>query len=204
MRKTLIIVDVQNDFSPSGALPVPHGDKVVAVINRIMPQFDHIIATLDWHPADHVSFADNQQKNPGEIIEINGVDQILWPVHCVQSSYGAEFIAGLKKEAIEKIIYKGVDAGIDSYSGFFDNARQQQTGLEQYLRENNLDNIFICGLATDYCVKFTALDAVSLGLTTTVIEDACRAVNLAPGDGAAALQEMERAGCTVITSHQIF
>ncbi len=203
MIQTLLIVDVQNDFSPSGALPVPYGDRVVEVINRIMPYFDHVIATLDWHPADHISFAENHQKSPGEMIIIDGIEQILWPVHCVQNSYGAEFIPGLKKDVFEKIIYKGGNAGIDSYSGFFDNARQQETGLGQYLSEKGLQNIFVCGLATDYCVKFTALDAVSLGLQTTVIKDACCAVNINPDDEKNAFLEMKKAGCNIIVSDDI-
>ncbi|PIE70731.1 MAG: nicotinamidase/pyrazinamidase [Deltaproteobacteria bacterium] len=200
MKKTLILVDVQNDFSPTGALPVPDGDAVVPVINRMIPLFDRVIATKDWHPAGHASFASVYGKTPGETIDLNGCPQILWPDHCVQGTVGADFIPGLQTEAIQKVILKGTHPEIDSYSGFFDNAHKQATGLEAYLKNEGVSAIYIAGLATDYCVKFTALDARALGLKTFVIQDACRAVNMAPGDGDAAVQEMADAGCEIIHS----
>ena len=162
MTQALLLVDVQNDFSPSGALPVADGDQIVPVINRLIPHFKHIVATKDWHPAGHSSFASSNQQNVGEVIVLDGIPQIMWPDHCVQDSEGAEFISGLNVEAITKVIYKGTNPKIDSYSGFFDNQRLQATGLADYLHSKGIKELAIVGLATDYCVKFTALDAVSL------------------------------------------
>ena len=202
MYKALILVDVQNDFASDGALPVPEGQSVVPVINLLMPHFDHVIATKDWHPAGHASFASTQGKTPGEVFSLSGIEQILWPDHCVQDTAGAEFIAGLNLDAIEHIIYKGTHLDIDSYSGFFDNQRRHATGLAEYLQQHAISDVYIAGLATDYCVKFTALDAVSLGFKTWVIKDACRGVDLAQGDIDKAWQAMEEAGCRVILSQQ--
>ncbi len=204
MTKALILVDVQNDFSPTGALPVAEGDKIVPIINRLMPLFDQVIATQDWHPAGHASFASVQGKSPGELIELNGAAQIMWPDHCVQGSFGAEFIATLNTDALDFVVQKGTNSNIDSYSGFFDNQRLQATGLADYLRAHGLTDLYIVGLATDYCVKFTALDAAELGFNTWVVVDACRGVNLNPGDVDSALQEMQQAGCTLIQSSQLF
>lgn len=199
MSKTLILVDVQNDFAPGGALAVPEGDVIVPVINRLLPHFEHVIATKDWHPAGHASFASVQGKPIGEVMDLNGVSQIMWPDHCVQNTPGAEFIPGLHSDAIDYVVYKGTNPDIDSYSGFFDNQRLQSTGLQDYLQDKGIDEVYIVGLATDYCVKFTALDAVSLGFQTTVIADACRGVNLSPGDAEQALAAMQAAGCHVMT-----
>ncbi|QMV14375.1 bifunctional nicotinamidase/pyrazinamidase [Vibrio spartinae] len=203
MTQTLVIVDVQNDFSPSGALPVPDGDCVVTVINRLMSCFEHVVATQDWHPAGHGSFASVHHMSPGEMIELNGIQQLLWPDHCIQSSWGSEFIPGLAQNNIEYIVYKGSNPEIDSYSGFFDNGKQQSTGLLDYLKKINSDELYIVGLATDYCVLFTALDAVELGFQTYVVQDACRAVNLAPDDEEKALAKMAQAGCQIIQSRDV-
>ena len=201
MKKALILVDIQNDFLPGGALAVPEGDAIVPLVNRIQEKFDLILATKDHHPADHGSFAANHEsKKPGEIIDLHGLTQILWPVHCVQDSEGAEFSKELDMTGVEKVFCKGENPGIDSYSGFFDNGKRQKTGLDDYLKSKDVDTVYIAGLATDYCVKFTALDAVELGYETYVIKDATRAVNLQPGDFEASLQEMERAGVKVIGS----
>lgn len=200
MSKALILVDVQNDFSPSGALPVPEGDQIVAVINQLIPHFEHVIATQDWHPAGHASFASVQNKQPGDVIDLQGITQVMWPDHCVQYSHGAEFIDGLNVDAITHTVMKGTNPDIDSYSGFFDNQRLQSTGLENYLSEQGIDEVYIVGLATDYCVKFTALDAASLGLRTCVVKDACRGVNMEPQDSEMAFQEMQKAGCELIAS----
>ena len=201
MKKALILVDIQNDFLPGGALAVPEGDAIVPLVNRIQEKFDLILATKDHHPADHGSFAANHEsKKPGEIIDLHGLTQILWPVHCVQDSEGAEFSKELDITGVEKVFYKGENPGIDSYSGFFDNGKRQKTGLDDYLKSKDVDTVYIAGLATDYCVKFTALDAVELGYETYVIKDATRAVNLQLGDFEASLQEMERAGVKVIGS----
>ncbi|EKO3374279.1 bifunctional nicotinamidase/pyrazinamidase [Vibrio fluvialis] len=200
MSKTLILVDVQNDFAPGGALAVPEGDVIVPVINRLLPHFEHVIATKDWHPAGHASFASVQGKSIGEVVVLKGVSQIMWPDHCVQKTPGAEFIPGLNTDAIDYVVYKGTNPDIDSYSGFFDNQRLQSTGLEDYLKDKGIREVYIVGLATDYCVKFTALDAASLGFQTSVIEDACRGVNMSPQDSEQALVAMKAAGCHVITS----
>ena len=200
--KTLIIVDVQNDFSPAGSLPVPDGDLVVPVINRIMDKFDLIVAALDWHPLEHASFAVNQGKEPGEVIKLDGIDQIMWPVHCVQNTKGADFIAGLVVSKINKVFQKGINQAIDSYSAFFDNQHKNSTGLAQYLKDKEVEEVFLTGLATDYCVKFSALDALELGFKTNLIIDACRGVNLNEGDVDQALEEMKTKGVKIIKSSE--
>ena len=198
---TLIVVDLQNDFLPGGALAVPDGDETVAVANAVMDRFTRVVATQDWHPAGHGSFAANQPgRAPGEVIELGGGAQVLWPVHCVQDTPGAAFAAGLQVEGITRVFVKGTDAGVDSYSGFFDNDRRSATGLGDYLREVGETEVVVLGLATDYCVKATALDARRLGLRVQLIVDACRAVDLRPGDGERALAEMQAAGVELITS----
>ncbi len=200
----LIIVDVQNDFIPGGALAVSEGDQVVPVINSIQPEFGTVIATQDFHPANHGSFAANHpERNPGEFIDLNGLNQILWPVHCVQGSTGAEFYKDLNSENLDAIFQKGMNPEVDSYSGFFDNARRGDTGLGDFLKKKGIKTVFVAGLALDYCVKFTALDAVSLGFETYLIEDATRAVNLQPTDGELAIREMESAGVKIIKSNEL-
>jgi nicotinamidase/pyrazinamidase len=202
--KTLVIVDVQNDFCPGGALPVKEGDLVVAAINRLQLCFDLVAATQDWHPADHGSFAANHPgKEPGERIELAGLEQILWPVHCVEGSHGAEFHPGLDRSRVARVFRKGTDREIDSYGGFFDNGHRKATGLGDYLKRRGVTRVFLAGLATDYCVKFTALDAVELGFETTVIQDACRGVDLQPGDVDRALAEMRAKGVRVVTASQV-
>ena len=203
-KAVLIIVDVQNDFIPGGALAVTEGDLVVPVINQLQEKFEHILATQDFHPADHGSFAANHQgKMPGELIDLAGLTQILWPVHCVQGSEGADFHPDLDKNNWEKVFQKGKNREVDSYSGFFDNARRGDTGLGNYLKEKGIEQVFVCGLALDYCVKFTALDAKSLGFETFLITDATRAVNLKPEDGENSIREMEDAGVKILTSKDI-
>jgi nicotinamidase/pyrazinamidase len=197
----LILVDIQNDFVPGGALAVPKGDKIVPVVNALQPKFDLVIATQDWHPPDHGSFAANHRgKKPGDIIDLNGLSQILWPVHCVQNTPGAAFLPNLDTRRISRIFQKGTDASIDSYSGFFDNGHRKATGLGEFLIARNVTDVFVAGLATDYCVKFTALDAVQLGFKTHLIEAACRGVNLKPGDVAKAIEEMRVAGVRITDS----
>lgn len=198
MKKALIVVDIQNDFLPGGKLAVPEGDKIIPVVNKLIKNFDIVVATQDWHPANHVSFAENHQnKRPGDKIILGGIEQILWPAHCVQNTHGAEFAKDLEKNKITAVIQKGTDPMIDSYSGFFDNARKKETGLDNLLKSLGVNEIYIVGLATDYCVKFTALDAVSLGYKTHVIIDACKGVNLNPGDIENSLNEMKKAGVIV-------
>ncbi|HSH94739.1 MAG TPA: bifunctional nicotinamidase/pyrazinamidase [Roseimicrobium sp.] len=197
-RNALIIVDVQNDFVPGGSLAVPEGDRVVEVINRIESRFDFIVATQDWHPANHGSFAANHPAHkPGEIVDLNGLPQILWPVHCVQDTFGAEFVKGLDQRRVHKVFHKGTDPKVDSYSGLFDNGHKKDTGLAKYLQDQNVTDVFIVGLATDYCVKFTALDAKKMGFKTHVIAEGCRGVNLQPGDVDRAYEDMRKAGIIV-------
>lgn len=198
--KTLLIIDVQNDFCPGGALAVNDGDAVVPVINAIQPHFDLVIATQDWHPSDHKSFASQWGKTPGEFVELGGAPQILWPDHCVQGTRGAELVEGLDGSYISRVFHKGTDSEVDSYSGFFDNHHAHATGLGDYLKEMGAGKVYVCGLATDYCVKFTAIDARSLGFDTFLIEDACRGVELNGGDIDRAVKEMQSAGVTVVHS----
>ncbi len=200
----LILVDIQNDFVPGGALAVPEGDQVAGVANRLIPHFDLVVATQDWHPADHMSFASQHPgREIGEQVDLDGLTQILWPDHCVEETSGAEFVADLDADAIDQIIRKGTDRTIDSYSGFFDNGHRKSTGLGDYLNSRGVDRVYIMGLATDYCVKFTALDAVELGFETNLIQDGSRGVNLNPGDVEQAIKEMQTAGVRVVDSKKI-
>lgn len=200
----LILVDVQNDFIPGGALPVPQGHQVISPCNAIQPAFDLVVATQDWHPSNHGSFAVNHPgKQIGDVIELNGLTQILWPVHCVQNTSGAAFAPALDTRRVERVFQKGTDPAIDSYSGFFDNGHRKATGLSEYLKFRGANHIYIAGLATDYCVKFTALDARQLGFHTHLVIDACRGVNLKPGDADRAVEEMRRAGVAIIGSETL-
>ena len=196
--KALIIVDMQNDFCPGGTLPVKDGNTIIPVINGLMKSFDLVVATQDWHPKDHGSFASNHGKKPGERVALNGLDQILWPDHCVQGTAGAEFVKGLDVNRIVRVFQKGMDKGVDSYSGFNDNGHKNATGLEDYLKQQKVNEVYVVGLATDYCVKFTALDAVGLGLKTFIIPGACRGVDLQKGDVDAAIYEMKRNGVKIV------
>jgi len=202
--KALLIVDVQNDFCPGGALAVPEGDRVVPVINRLQARFDLVVATQDWHPPDHGSFAANHPgRQPGEFIELGGLEQVLWPVHCVQHTPGAAFHPDLDVARVAQVFQKGIDPNIDSYGAFFDNGHRRSTGLDDYLKERAVADVYIGGLATDYCVKYTALDAVRLGFATHVIEDACRGVNLEEGDVVRAVEEMRSHGVMIVHSKEI-
>ena len=204
MTSALILVDLQNDFVPGGALAVEEGDQIIPLVNDLQQHFPLIVATQDWHPADHGSFASNHSgQKPGEIIDLHGLAQILWPDHCVQGSRGAEFVSALDLSRVAKIFPKGTDATIDSYSGFFDNGKRKSTGLHEYLQSQEVDTVYVLGLATDYCVKFTALDARELGYQTYLIEDASRGVNLQPGDVALAISHLKAAGISVIHSGEL-
>jgi len=199
--KALILVDIQNDFVTGGALAVPEGEKIIPIVNQLLSHFDLIVATQDFHPADHGSFAANHEgKNIGEVTDLNGLDQILWPVHCVQNTAGAEFVSSLNMDKVIKIFPKGTDKGIDSYSGFYDNGHKKATGLADYLNEKGVTEVYVTGLATDYCVKFTALDALKCGFKTYLVADATKGVNLQPGDVENAIDEMKEAGVEVISS----
>ena len=196
--KSLILVDIQNDFLPGGALAVPNGDEIIPVVNKLQPLFPLVVATQDWHPANHGSFAANHPgKKPFDQIDLNGLPQTLWPVHCVQGTVGAELAPVLNRERISRIFQKGTDPGVDSYSGFFDNGRRHATGMAKWLAGRGVTEVYVCGLATDYCVKFTALDAVGAGFKTHLLEDASRGVNLRPDDVKNAVAEMRQAGVTI-------
>lgn len=205
-KKALLLIDIQNDFVPGGRLAVGKGDEVISVANKLLEAkvFDLVVATQDWHPADHKSFASNNPgKKPGEMSELAGLPQVMWPDHCVQGSPGAEFVAALKIGAIEKTFRKGADREIDSYSGFFDNGRRKATGLGAFLKERGIAEVFVMGLATDFCVRFSALDAASLGFATCLIEDGCRGVNLKPGDSEEAVRQMKAAGVVALKSGRL-
>jgi nicotinamidase/pyrazinamidase len=200
--KTLVIIDVQNDFIPGGSLAVPEGDQIVALINKLQEEFDLVIATQDWHPRDHSSFAANQPgKNEFEKIELHGQEQVLWPVHCVQNSKGAEFHPDLKSAKIEAIFRKGISKEIDSYSGFYDNAHLKSTGLTGYLKEKGADELYFCGLAAEYCVYFSIIDALKEGFSATLIEDATRAIS--KEDFEKAKKSILHAGGKIVRSSEI-
>ena len=199
--EALILVDIQNDFMPGGALAVREGNQVVPVANRLARSFDLVVATQDWHPPNHGSFGANHEgKTVGDVIDLNGLEQILWPVHCVQGTPGAELHADLERSLVHRIFHKGTDPGVDSYSAFFDNARRKATGLGSFLKDRKVDGVYLLGLATDYCVKFSALDALELGFAVRVVEDGCRGVNLKPGDSDRALEEIKAKGGKIVGS----
>jgi len=197
---TLIVVDVQNDFLPGGALAVPRGDEVIPVINALMPRFKLVVATQDWHPPDHGSFASQHPgRCVGDVVDLSGLPQTLWPDHCVQNTPGAALAPSLDAARIARVFHKGTNREIDSYSGFFDNGQRRSTGLGEYLRERGVTSVCLAGLATDYCVKFTALDARRLGFHTRVVLEGVRGVELHPGDCERALEEMRTAGVQVVS-----
>lgn len=196
--KALILVDIQNDFLPGGALAVPGGDEIVALANDLMEEFEIVVATQDWHPPDHGSFAANHSgKEVFESIELDGLPQTLWPVHCVWDTPGAEFAPGLVVCGITRVFQKGTRSEVDSYSGFHDNGRRHSTGMAEWLREQGVTHLTVCGLATDYCVKYTALDAVSEGFQVTFALAASRGVDLTAGDVDKAVEEMRGAGIDI-------
>ncbi|WP_170341894.1 bifunctional nicotinamidase/pyrazinamidase [Ruegeria arenilitoris] len=196
MTHALIVIDVQNDFCPGGALAVPNGDEIVAPINAMMPDFDAVILTQDWHPAGHSSFASSHPgKAPYDVVEMPYGPQVLWPDHCVQGTPGAEFHPDLRTDA-DLILRKGFRSAIDSYSAFFENDRTTPTGLEGYLRTRGIDRLTLVGLATDFCVHYSAVDAARLGFDVTVRTGACRAIDL-DGSLAAAEQAMRDTGVTL-------
>ena len=196
----LLVVDVQNDFCPGGALAVPEGDAVVPVINRIAAAFAHVVLTQDWHPPGHESFASSHSgRAPFETIEAVYGPQTLWPDHCVQGTQGAAFHADLETTRAELIVRKGFRREIDSYSALYENDRSTPTGLSGYLRDRAMKRVFLAGLATDFCVNFSALDAVKEGFGVVLIEDGCRGIDL-DGSLAAARQAMSQAGVTFVTS----
>ena len=204
MKSALILIDIQNDFVPGGALAVPEGNTVVPVANTLMDCVDPVVATQDWHPADHGSFvSQHPDRSVGEIVDLHGLDQVVWPDHSVENTPGAEFVEGLETGRFHHVVRKGTDARIDSYSGFFDNGHRKATGLEEYLRQQGVTHLVMVGLATDYCVKFTALDAREIGFEVTVVTDGVRGVDLQPGDCERALAEMREAGAATVAAEQL-
>jgi nicotinamidase/pyrazinamidase len=200
----LLITDVQKDFLPGGSLEVSESDKIIPVINNLLPKFNLIIAIKDWHPANHGSFASNHKDHqPGDIIELEGLEQILWPDHCIQGSPGAELSPRLNQSVIQRVFFKGTDPKIDSYSAFFDNGHRKHTELHNYLREKGVTRLFVTGLAADFCVFFTVKDALQLGYETYLVTDATRGVNIKPEDTENALAEMRSKGAKLIMSKEL-
>ena len=197
MSKALIVIDIQNDFCPGGALAVAGGDAIIPRVNALMDDFSVRVLTQDWHPADHSSFAANHPgAEPFGLIDMPYGPQVLWPVHCVQGTQGAAFHPALRTDPADLVIRKGFRAAIDSYSAFFENDHETPTGLEGYLRTRGVTELTLVGLATDFCVAYSAVDAARLGFGVTVLEGACRAIDL-DGSLAAARQAMSGAGVTL-------
>lgn len=202
--KVLLLVDLQNDFLTGGTVPVPQGEAIIPIANQLEGRFKLVVATQDWHPANHKSFAPNHvARQPGEVVVLKKRPQRLWPAHCVQSTRGSELAASLMLNRVNKIQRKGTDAEIDGYSAFFDEGQRQGTGLYEYLKDRKVREVYALGLGLDHCVKATALDAVSLGFKTFLIEDACRPFNFAPDETATATAEMRKAGVNIIRSQEL-
>ncbi len=204
-KRALLVIDVQNDFLPGGALAVPDGDQVVPVINRLMADgdYDLIVASQDWHPPDHGSFvSQHPDHDVGDRTTLDGLEQIVWPDHCVQHTPGASFASGLDVEHFHKVFRKGDDPRIDSYSGFFDNGHRKDTGLADFLRQRGVTAVDVVGLALDVCVKFTALDAREEDFQTRVLLEGCRAVEISAGDADRAIEEIKTAGARVVEQEE--
>jgi nicotinamidase/pyrazinamidase len=201
-RDALVVVDVQNDFCPGGALAVGDGDAVVAVINALAPRFRNIAVTQDWHPPGHVSFASTHGRQPFDTITLSYGVQVLWPDHCIQGSAGADFHPRLDLRGAQAIVRKGFHGGVDSYSGLMEADRETRTGLGAYLRERGIRRVFLSGLATDFCVAWTALDARAAGFDVVLIEDACRAIDV-DGSLARAMADMTEAGVVLAMAADI-
>lgn len=204
MTSALLLVDIQNDFLPGGALAVAEGDAVVPVANRLMPRFEHVVASQDWHPPRHMSFAaEHEGFEAFQVTQLDGLEQILWPTHCVQGSAGASFASALDVAGIDHVVRKGTDPRIDSYSAFYDNGHRRATGLTDHLRERGIDHVVVVGLAADVCVKFTVLDALSEGFGVTLVRDGTRGVDMQPGDTDTAIGVMRDAGARVCDSADV-
>lgn len=199
MNTCLIITDIQNDFCPGGALAVAEGDRIIPAVNAVAGRFDKCVATQDWHPPGHVSFASTHGRRPYEVISPDGSEQVLWPDHCVPGTAGADFHPELDLRSVDLIIRKGNDPGIDSYSTFVENDRKTVTGLHYYLQGMGIAHLYFCGLATDYCVYFSALDALTLGFRVTVLLDACRGVDMPAGNVGRAVADMRDRGGRILS-----
>ena len=191
---TLIIIDVQNDFCHGGPLAVPEADAVIPVINHLTNIHDFVVATQDWHPLGHLSFASSHGKNPGDSVTLPYGDQILWPDHCVQGSMGADFHPDLDIRKVQAVFRKGMNPELDSYSAFYENDRKTRTGLSPYLKSFGISEILLCGLASDYCVFYSAMDGLKDGFKTSIVTDAVRAVNVPEGSESRAIEKMKKAG----------
>ncbi len=203
-KDALLVIDVQNDFCPGGALAVPHGDEVVPVINRIAKTFSIVVATQDWHPKSHCSFASNHPgTRPLDTILIDGVTQVLWPDHCVRGTHGADFHPDLDTTLFHYIVRKGTREKVDSYSAFVENDAKTKTGLHGLLKSLNIQRVFVCGLATDYCVAATARDGIAEGFSVVLVEDACRGVDHPKGSVDKALCQLQELGVQVASSSEI-
>ena len=201
VKRALLVIDVQNDFCPGGSLAVDHGDEVVVVINALMPRFAVVVATQDWHPPDHVSFASSHAGHkPLDVVQAGRIEQVLWPDHCVQGTAGAELHPRLEAARIGMLLRKGMRSGLDSYSAFFENDHVSDTGLQHYLRGLGISEVVLCGLATDYCVLASAMDARRAGFEVTVVSDACRGVDFPRGSVQKAVETMRGAGVRVAAS----
>lgn len=204
MTTALLLVDIQNDFLPGGALAVADGDAVVPVANRLMSAFDQVIASQDWHPPQHKSFAvEHVGKQPFDTVDLDGLEQILWPVHCVQGTPGAGFASGLDIAPIDAVVRKGSDARIDSYSAFYDNGHRKATGLTELLREQGVDGVAVMGLAADVCVAYTVHDALAAGFKVWLVQDGVRGVNMQPDDTQRAITAMGAAGAIITDSQTL-
>ena len=198
VNNCLIITDIQNDFCPGGALAVAEGDKIIPIVNALARKFDKVVATQDWHPPGHASFASTHNKEPYDIITIEEIQQVLWPEHCVTGSFGADFHKDLDLREVDLIIRKGSDLNIDSYSTFLENDKKTVTGLHYYLKGFSIQDLYICGLATDYCVYYSAMDAKEMGFKVGVILDACRGIDVPAGNIAAAVERMKERGIRIM------
>ena len=203
--KALILIDIQNDFMPWGSVGIEKSDEIIPMANLLIEQFDLVVASQDWHPANHQSFAANHPwRKPGQIIEINGKPQLLWTMHCVQDTLGAELVDALEKEKISKIIQKGSSSEVDSYSAFFENYHKKSSDLEAYLKGKQVEEVFIMGLAAEFGVKYTATDAVEFGFKTSVISDACRWFDPSYENIDNSIKEMKSQGIQLIQSADLF
>lgn len=202
--KVLLLVDLQNDFLAGGSVPVPQGDAIIPIANQLEGCFKLVVATQDWHPANHKSFAPNHPgRQPRDVVTLKKQTQTLWPTHCVQNTRGAELTSSLMLNRVNKVLRKGTDAEIDGYSAFFDQDQSHGTGLYEYLKDRKVKKVYVLGLGTDHCVKATAMNAAALGFKTYLVEDACRAWNFKPDESQTAIEEMKEAGVHIIHSREL-
>ena len=202
-KNALLIIDVQNDFCPGGALAVPDGDAIIPIVNRISARFDKVVATQDWHPENHISFAARHMLKEYEVIQLKQIEQVLWPVHCVPGTWGAKFHKNLDTRPVDLIIRKGSNPEIDSYSAFFENDKKTVTGLHYYLQGLEIEKLYLCGLATDYCVYFSAVDAKNLGFDVYFIIDATRGIDSPEDNIKKAVQHMTERGIQIISHDKL-